>query len=126
MCHGGHYSPHHDPNARVNGSVIGSFRFSNLVDSVTPMSYWPTVNHHDLRATVCLCAFTTATVQQQCERGKVQKRAKTEGCNVNGKGTGCNEVHKQSPVDDSSIVDRVVDINRIIRQVHLSPHWSVV
>lgn len=31
-----------------------------------------------------------------------------------------------SPVDDGSVVDRVVDVNRIVGQVHLFPHWSVV
>lgn len=31
-----------------------------------------------------------------------------------------------SPVDDGSVVDRVVDVNRIVGQVHLFPDWSVV
>lgn len=36
------------------------------------------------------------------------------------------QTHTHIPVDDSSIIDRVVEINRVSRQVHLFSCWSVV
>lgn len=90
----------------------------NEVDSVAPMRYWPTGNHRDplpaAAAWLSLCCFTTATEEQQCDVVTIGRRQMAR--------MGV----EMSPVDYGSIVDRVVDVNRIVGQVHLFPHWSVV
>lgn len=47
-------------------------------------------------------------------------------CSVKKEGGRNNETHTHTPVDDSSVIDRVVDINRMSRQAHLFSRWSVV
>lgn len=81
------------------------------------MRYCPTANHHDLLPAAAavwlsLRSFTTATEEQQCDAGREKSTVRMR--------VG------MSPVDDGSVVDRVVDVNRIVGQVHLFPDWSVV
>lgn len=63
------------------------FFFSNEVDSVAPMRYCPTANHHDLlpaaaAAWLSLRSFTTATEEQQCDAGREKKHGEDESRGV--------------------------------------------
>lgn len=37
-----------------------------------------------------------------------------------------NTLNSHTPVDDRSIIHRVIEINRISGQIHLFSHWNVV
>lgn len=81
-------------NSSVNRSMTASFRFvsgffffSNEVDSVAPMRYCPTANHHDLLPAAAavwlsLRSFTTATEEQQCDAGREKKHGEDESRDV--------------------------------------------
>lgn len=89
MCHGGHYSTPVSTGAWPLHSVLFRvfFFFSNEVDSVAPMRYCPTANHHDLLPAAAavwlsLRSFTTATEEQQCDAGREKKHGEDEGRDV--------------------------------------------
>lgn len=60
------------------------FFFSNEVDSVAPMRYCSTANHHDLLPAAAavwlsLRSFTTATEEQQCDAGREKSTERMDG-----------------------------------------------
>lgn len=78
-------------NTSVNRSMTASFRFvsgffffSNEVDSVAPMRYCSTANHHDLlpaaaAVLLSLRSLTTATEEQQCDAGREKSTERMDG-----------------------------------------------
>lgn len=115
-------------NTSVNGSVTASFRdvllflrVSNEVDSVVPMRYCLTVNHHDPPPAAAAAVWLSELFHHGNRGSTARRHAETAW-----RGRTARTTVDMSPVDYGSIVDRVVDVNRVVRQVHLFPHWSIV